>query len=213
MITLIAGIPGGHIPGSINIPFQTFLTNDEGSKFQTMRPKEELLQVFRKAEIDLNKPLIATCGMGKNYITILLNARITNAAYGIRCFFYFSKKNKKTKTKQNKTKKKKNNKKKKTNNTKQKKNCWKNANYISNLYLSYPSILLKFVIFECIFTFQNSGKVKSLNLYNTPGRKIKHSELSGVLSWFKYCLQISTKCFFCPNRFLFFFFFFFSKIL
>ena len=122
MITLIAGIPGGHIPGSINIPFQTFLTNDEGSKFQTMRPKEELLQVFRKAEIDLNKPLIATCGMGKNYITILLNARITNAAYGIRCFFYFSKKTKKQK--QNKTKqkkKKKKQKKKKTNNTKQKK--------------------------------------------------------------------------------------------
>ena len=65
---LIAGIPGGHIPGSIDLPFKTFLTNDEDSKFQTMRTTQELLKIFRKAEIDFYKPMTATCGVGKIYI-------------------------------------------------------------------------------------------------------------------------------------------------
>jgi len=54
-----AGLRGGHIPGSKNVPFGTLL-NPEG----TMKPGAELRAVFAAAGVDLQKPVITSCGSG-----------------------------------------------------------------------------------------------------------------------------------------------------
>ena len=57
-------IPGGHIPGSVSIHYREFITNNVGSQFQTLRPTEQLQEIFRNNGIDLTKPLVSTCGAG-----------------------------------------------------------------------------------------------------------------------------------------------------
>ena len=54
-----AGLRGGHIPGSRNVPFTTMLNGDG-----TMKPVPELRAVFAAAGVDLAKPAITTCGSG-----------------------------------------------------------------------------------------------------------------------------------------------------
>ena len=51
----------GHIPGSVNIPFTAFLNPD---RFGVWRPAEELAAVFAAAAIDLDRPIVASCGSG-----------------------------------------------------------------------------------------------------------------------------------------------------
>lgn len=59
------GIRSGHIPNSINLPFNEVLHN---GKYKT---KEELIAVFKSLQID-NKPLIFSCGSGITACIILL---------------------------------------------------------------------------------------------------------------------------------------------
>ncbi len=54
-----AGLRGGHIPGSQNVPFASVL-NPDG----TMKPADELAAVFAAAGVDLSGPVITTCGSG-----------------------------------------------------------------------------------------------------------------------------------------------------
>jgi len=49
----------GHIPGSRNVYYGDVL-NPDG----TMRPPEDIKQVFQIAQVDLNKPIVTTCGSG-----------------------------------------------------------------------------------------------------------------------------------------------------
>ncbi len=51
----------GHIPGSVNIPFTAFLNPD---RFGVWRPAEEIAAVFAAAAIDLDRPIVASCGSG-----------------------------------------------------------------------------------------------------------------------------------------------------
>ncbi|MEF3048344.1 3-mercaptopyruvate sulfurtransferase [Pseudotabrizicola sp. L79] len=53
------GLRSGHIPGSKNIPFATLLDADG-----TMKPADQLMQVFAAAAVDLSKPAITSCGSG-----------------------------------------------------------------------------------------------------------------------------------------------------
>lgn len=53
------GLPSGHIPGSVNLPYGRFFAED-GS----WRPRGELAQLFADAGIDLDRPVVATCGSG-----------------------------------------------------------------------------------------------------------------------------------------------------
>ncbi len=62
-----AGLRGGHIPGSKNVPFGTLL-NANG----TMKPVPELRAVFEAAGVDLSKPAITTCGSGVTAAVISL---------------------------------------------------------------------------------------------------------------------------------------------
>lgn len=54
-----AGLRAGHIPNSKNVHYRTLL-NDDG----TIKSPEALRAVFREAGVDLDKPVITTCGSG-----------------------------------------------------------------------------------------------------------------------------------------------------
>ena len=48
------------MPNAINIPFMELV--DQNSK--TLLPKDKLLDLFRNKNVDLEKPIIASCGSG-----------------------------------------------------------------------------------------------------------------------------------------------------
>ncbi|TVR97936.1 MAG: sulfurtransferase [Rhodospirillales bacterium] len=50
----------GHIPGSVNLPFSSLLNPEDG----TWRPPGELAERFAAAGIDLDRPMVGTCGSG-----------------------------------------------------------------------------------------------------------------------------------------------------
>ena len=53
------GLRAGHIPGSRNVPFGDLLNDDK-----TMKSVEMTRNVFEAAGVDLNKPIITSCGSG-----------------------------------------------------------------------------------------------------------------------------------------------------
>lgn len=53
------GMRSGHIPGSINLPFTELLGDDN-----TMKSKDDLLALFEDRGIDLEAPVVTTCGSG-----------------------------------------------------------------------------------------------------------------------------------------------------
>ncbi|XP_065906813.1 thiosulfate sulfurtransferase-like isoform X1 [Dysidea avara] len=55
-----AYLPSGHMIGSYNIPYGKFLRSDT----KTMKSAEELKIVFQEAGVDLDKPVVASCGSG-----------------------------------------------------------------------------------------------------------------------------------------------------
>ncbi|MEP7227099.1 MAG: 3-mercaptopyruvate sulfurtransferase [Gemmatimonadales bacterium] len=61
------GLRGGHVPGSINLPF-TDLVRPDG----TMLPPDELRRRIAEAGIDLSKPVVATCGSGTSACALVL---------------------------------------------------------------------------------------------------------------------------------------------
>jgi thiosulfate/3-mercaptopyruvate sulfurtransferase len=70
-----AGLRGGHIPGSRNLPFDT-LFNDDG----TYKSPAAIKALFDAAGIDLAKPLIATCGSGVTSATLAFAAALVGHA-------------------------------------------------------------------------------------------------------------------------------------
>ncbi len=55
----VHGQPTGHIPGSLNLPFQQLFADDG-----TYRQPDELRDLFTETGIDLNRPVTTTCGSG-----------------------------------------------------------------------------------------------------------------------------------------------------
>lgn len=53
------GLRGGHMPGALNVPSSTLIAPDG-----TMKTPEALAQVFDAAGVDVEKPVVATCGSG-----------------------------------------------------------------------------------------------------------------------------------------------------
>jgi len=53
------GITSGHIPGSINMPHSQFFNSDG-----TWKSADDIKSMFESAGIDLNKPVVSTCGSG-----------------------------------------------------------------------------------------------------------------------------------------------------
>jgi len=62
---------GGHIPGSLNLPFGKLLTSDH--KFHN---PEYLLESFKNANVDLAKPVVTSCGSGVTAAIVSLAAYI-----------------------------------------------------------------------------------------------------------------------------------------
>ena len=54
-----AGLRSGHIPGSYNVPFGKLLNQDG-----TLKSAPELQRLFEQAGVDLNKPVVTSCGSG-----------------------------------------------------------------------------------------------------------------------------------------------------
>jgi thiosulfate/3-mercaptopyruvate sulfurtransferase len=62
-----AGLRGGHVPGSINLPF-TELVRADG----TLLPAEALRRRLADAGVDLDRPVVATCGSGTSACALVL---------------------------------------------------------------------------------------------------------------------------------------------
>lgn len=54
-----AGLASGHIPGSRNVPYKT-LYNEDG----TFKDSSELEEIFAEVGVDLERPVVTTCGSG-----------------------------------------------------------------------------------------------------------------------------------------------------
>lgn len=55
-----AGLRGGHIPGSKNLPFTALIDSSTG----TLRPPADLAATFSRLAVDDHTPVVATCGSG-----------------------------------------------------------------------------------------------------------------------------------------------------
>ena len=62
------GLQLGHIPGSINIPYQKLFAKDD----HTLLPIEQLRQVISDAAVDLSQPMVTSCGSGVSAALLLL---------------------------------------------------------------------------------------------------------------------------------------------
>jgi thiosulfate/3-mercaptopyruvate sulfurtransferase len=54
-----AGLRGGHIPGSLNLPYEALYRPDG-----TLKAPDELGAAVRAAGVDLGRPIVTTCGSG-----------------------------------------------------------------------------------------------------------------------------------------------------
>lgn len=54
-----AGLRGGHIPGSVNVPYSD-LVRDDG----TLEHTDQLHAIFQKVGISIDQPMVTTCGSG-----------------------------------------------------------------------------------------------------------------------------------------------------
>ncbi|KAK3319733.1 Rhodanese-like domain-containing protein [Cercophora scortea] len=70
------GLSSGHMPGSINIPFDTVL--DPVTK--AFLPAEKLKEIFTKAGVDPEKPIISSCGTGVT--ACVLETALNEAGFG-----------------------------------------------------------------------------------------------------------------------------------
>lgn len=68
-----AGLRGGHIPNSLNIPVS--LLSEAGQ----LRPVPELTQLFADRGLDLDKPIITSCGSGITASTLALALHVAGA--------------------------------------------------------------------------------------------------------------------------------------
>jgi thiosulfate/3-mercaptopyruvate sulfurtransferase len=69
------GLPSGHIPGSINLPFGEVL-NEDG----TFKEADKLGRVFAQAGVNLDKPVVTTCGSGVTAAVLLFALHLTGKA-------------------------------------------------------------------------------------------------------------------------------------
>ncbi|QDM16226.1 3-mercaptopyruvate sulfurtransferase [Tardiphaga sp. vice352] len=63
-----AGLRSGHIPGSRNVPYAKLFDAATG----TMKPLGELRAAFKDAGVDLDRPIVTTCGSGVSALVLTL---------------------------------------------------------------------------------------------------------------------------------------------
>lgn len=65
------GIRSGHIPGARNLPYPE-LVNPDG----TLRPPEQLANRFQAAGIDIDRPVVTSCGSGVTACALVLGLHV-----------------------------------------------------------------------------------------------------------------------------------------
>lgn len=70
-----AGLRSGHIPGSINLPYNRLVDGQT----QTVLPREALLAEFAKSGIDLRQPVVTSCGSGVTACVLALGLELAGA--------------------------------------------------------------------------------------------------------------------------------------
>jgi thiosulfate/3-mercaptopyruvate sulfurtransferase len=60
------GIPSGHMPGALNVPSASIIEDGH------LLAPERLAKVFAEAGVDVDKPVITTCGSGVTAATLWL---------------------------------------------------------------------------------------------------------------------------------------------
>lgn len=70
----VHGLPGGHIPGARHLFFRDVLAEDG-----TFRDPETLRALFDKAGLDLDRPIVTTCGSGVTASVLLFALRMLGA--------------------------------------------------------------------------------------------------------------------------------------
>ncbi|HEY0211268.1 3-mercaptopyruvate sulfurtransferase [Acerihabitans sp.] len=60
------GLRLGHIPGSANVPWSTLVADGR------LKPEDELRALFAAAGVDLDRPLVASCGSGVTAAVVVL---------------------------------------------------------------------------------------------------------------------------------------------
>jgi thiosulfate/3-mercaptopyruvate sulfurtransferase len=68
-----AGLRGGHIPGSVNVPVGSLTVDGK------MRPVEELKALFAEQNLDLDRPIITSCGSGITASSLALALELSGA--------------------------------------------------------------------------------------------------------------------------------------
>lgn len=68
---MVHGLPGGHIPGARNLPFTRLLRED--GRF---RDRGVLRAAFSEAGVDLDRPIVGTCGSGVTASVMLFAAHL-----------------------------------------------------------------------------------------------------------------------------------------
>ncbi|RKP34935.1 Rhodanese-like domain-containing protein, partial [Dimargaris cristalligena] len=69
------GVPSGQIPYSINTHFEDLVNRNPDSNAITLKPREELRAYFEQQGVDIQKPLITSCGSGVTAAVIYLALR------------------------------------------------------------------------------------------------------------------------------------------
>jgi thiosulfate/3-mercaptopyruvate sulfurtransferase len=67
------GLKSGHMPGAANLPFTTLIENG------ALKPTADLRQTFAEANVDLEKPMVTSCGSGITAAVVALAARVAGA--------------------------------------------------------------------------------------------------------------------------------------
>ena len=62
------GLRGGHIPGSLNLPYNELFSPDD----DVLRPEADVRGAFQGAGLDLARPVVATCGSGVSAAVLAL---------------------------------------------------------------------------------------------------------------------------------------------
>lgn len=67
------GLKRGHIPGSLNVPWGSVVTDGQ------LRPAKELQKLFAETGVDLEGPVITTCGSGITAAVVALGLEVAGA--------------------------------------------------------------------------------------------------------------------------------------
>lgn len=66
------GLRGGHIPGSLNLPYDRLFRREDG----TLLPPGDLRRAFEEAGLDLRAPVMTTCGSGVTACILALGLHV-----------------------------------------------------------------------------------------------------------------------------------------